>query len=314
MALAANILINLDDDRAVSLLAQLVKLQNEDGSWNGLSHSMTHSRGKNLTVETTGLATLAFLKATDFQIAEDGQWSGAKVIKDAVDYLATSKTHYGFGSTQATILALKALTKHAENTLENMDAGSVAVFVNGQKASEQNISADQNEPTIFTGLTDYFINGKNKVAIKFVGSKKALPYDLAVSYHTKQPQSDKSCLLELKTELSKGQKVDGGRLTAASIKMGETVRLSTTLTNKSVEGVPNPIAIVGIPAGLGIQPWQVKEMQKKNLFDFYEIKNGYIVFYFRELGGGEMKNINLDLKAEIPGEFEAPASSAYLYL
>ena len=95
--------------------------------------------------------------------------------------------------------------------------------------------------------------------------------------------------------------------------MGETVRLTTTLKNKSAEGVPNPIAIIGIPAGLSIQPWQVKEMQEKNLFDFFEIKNGYVVFYFRGMGGSEIKNIHLDLKAEVPGEYEAPASSAYLY-
>ncbi|MEZ4953615.1 MAG: alpha-2-macroglobulin family protein [Saprospiraceae bacterium] len=305
MALASNILLNRNDTRAGQLLAQLAALQKNDGSWDGLSHSMTHSTGKNLTVETTGLATLAFLKATDLQIAEDGQWSPAKTINAAVDYLATAKTHYGFGSTQATILALKALVKHAENILGEMEVGPVAIFVNGKKAAEQKINADQNEPVVFNGLEKYFTNGKNKVEVKFAGSEKALPYDLAVSYHTRQPQSDNTCLLDLKTELITSNK--------SSIKMGETVRLTTTLKNKSAEAVPNPIAIVGIPAGLGIQPWQVKEMQEKNLFDFYEIKNGYVVFYFREMGGGEIKNIHLDLKAEIPGEFEAPASSAYLY-
>ena len=70
---------------------------------------------------------------------------------------------------------------------------------------------------------------------------------------------------------------------------------------------------MGIPAGLGIQPWQVKEMQEKNLFDFYEIKDGTVVFYFRQMEAGEVKNIHLDLKADLPGEYEAPASSAYLY-
>ena len=312
MALAANCLINIQDGRAAQLLGQLAELQNTDGNWTGLTHSMTHSTGKNLTVETTGLATLAFLKASDLQIAEDGQWSPAKTINNAVDYLATTKTQYGFGSTQATILALKALVKHAENTLANMQTGPVAVFVNGEKAGEQPISTDQNEPIVFTGLAEHFINGKNQVEVKFVGSEKALPYDLSISYNTRQPRGDANCLLDLKTELIR-QTVGGGRRTEAPVQMGETVRLSTTLTNKSAEGVPNPIAIIGIPAGLGIQPWQVKEMQEKNECDFYEIKNGYVVFYFREMDGHEIKNIHLDLKAEIPGEFEAPASSAYLY-
>lgn len=95
--------------------------------------------------------------------------------------------------------------------------------------------------------------------------------------------------------------------------MGETVRLTTTLANRSDAPIANPIAIVGIPAGLSVQPWQLKEMQEKELFDFYEIKNGYVIFYFREMDGKEVKTMHLDLKADLPGAYEAPASSAYLY-
>ena len=306
MALAANILVNRSDERAGQLLAQLAQLQAEDGSWTGLTHSMTHSRGKNLTVETTSLAALAFLKVPALQIAEDGKWSSEQIIKKAVDYLATAKTHYGFGSTQATVLALKALVKHAENAMAEAAVGPVAVFVNGQKAAEQAIRAGQTEPIVFTGLSDYFTEGKNEVKVEFADRKKALPYDLSVQYSTHQPPSDPHCALDLKIQLT-------GSGSPSVFRMGETIRLTTTITNKQVETVSNPIAIVGLPAGLGVQPWQVKEMQEQNLFDFYEINDGYVVFYFRHLEGKETRHIHLDLKAEIPGTFEAPASSAYLY-
>ena len=54
-------------------------------------------------------------------------------------------------------------------------------------------------------------------------------------------------------------------------------------------------------------------MQEKKVFDYYEIKGNNIAIYYRGLGANAIKEINLDLKAEIPGEFEAPASCAYLY-
>ena len=38
-----------------------------------------------------------------------------------------------------------------------------------------------------------------------------------------------------------------------------------------------------------------------------------IACYYRSLAPNAQKQINLDLKAEIPGEYDAPASSAYLY-
>jgi len=95
--------------------------------------------------------------------------------------------------------------------------------------------------------------------------------------------------------------------------VGENIRLNTKITNLQSNAVPNTIAKVGIPAGLSLQAWQLKELQEKEAFDFYEIFDGYVVFHYRGLEAGEQKVIGLDLKADIPGTYEAPASVAYLY-
>ena len=73
------------------------------------------------------------------------------------------------------------------------------------------------------------------------------------------------------------------------------------------------MAIVGIPAGFTVQPWQLKELQEKKAFDFYEISGNKIALYYRCMQPSAVKEINFDLKAEVPGVYEAPASSAYLY-
>ena len=72
-------------------------------------------------------------------------------------------------------------------------------------------------------------------------------------------------------------------------------------------------AVIGIPAGLTLQPWQLKELKEKQVFDFYEIKNGNLIIYYREMGPGGIQIVDLDLKAEIPGTFTGAASAAYLY-
>jgi alpha-2-macroglobulin-like protein len=38
-----------------------------------------------------------------------------------------------------------------------------------------------------------------------------------------------------------------------------------------------------------------------------------VVCYYRQMKPGEVREINLDLKADIPGNYTAPASCAYLY-
>jgi len=73
------------------------------------------------------------------------------------------------------------------------------------------------------------------------------------------------------------------------------------------------IAIVGIPSGVSVQAWQLEELKEKNQFAFYELKENYVIFYWRELGPQEIREVNLDLKTEIKGKYTAPASSAYLY-
>jgi alpha-2-macroglobulin-like protein len=78
-------------------------------------------------------------------------------------------------------------------------------------------------------------------------------------------------------------------------------------------GLPMTVAVIGIPAGLSTQPWQLKELQEKGVFDFYEINGGNLVLYYRELAPAVELKINLDLKAEIPGSYVGGASSAYLY-
>jgi len=73
------------------------------------------------------------------------------------------------------------------------------------------------------------------------------------------------------------------------------------------------IAIIGIPGGMSLQAWQLKEMQEQGVFDFYEIMNDNLVIYYRSVQPQERKTINLDLKAEIPGTYTGMASTAYIY-
>jgi hypothetical protein len=73
------------------------------------------------------------------------------------------------------------------------------------------------------------------------------------------------------------------------------------------------MAIIGIPAGLSPQIWQLKELRDKKIADYYEIFDGYVVLHYASLTANETREINLDLKADIPGTYEAPASSAFLY-
>ena len=91
------------------------------------------------------------------------------------------------------------------------------------------------------------------------------------------------------------------------------VTLRTHLENTTSAGIPMTLARVGIPGGLVFQTWQLKELRDKGLIDFYETRPREVILYWRALPPSAKKDIDLNLLAAVPGTYEAPASSAYLY-
>ncbi|MCP4443429.1 MAG: hypothetical protein GY810_31385 [Aureispira sp.] len=291
MSLLANALFKLKDDRANVLLKEIIKTQQKDGSFVGLTSSVTNSTGHSLKIETTSLAALAIMQSGKYK----------KELQQVIKTIKGGKTYYGYGSTQGTVLALKALLQHAKDSKRPAESGNLLVMVNGKTIQTIAYTPEQKEIAI-PNLAQYLKKGKQKVEVKFEDTKTALPFDIELTYTTRMPQNSPDCKLSLNTTLPK-----------AKVNMGETVRLTTTLKNITDQGQPMTMAMVGVPAGLSLQPWQLKEMQEKKVFDYYELFDGYVVFHYEQMKPNETKTINLDLKADIPGQYEAPASSAFLY-
>lgn len=296
LAMSCNAAFSMkENSKGNEALKTLLSLQAKDGSFTGSSHSITYSQGNSLSIETTALSLMAILKSP----AKNNE-----ALTKSVQYLVGARSGSGvFSSTQGTILALKALTEYAKFSKKTTEDGTIAIYVDNKKVAEKNYKAGDKGAISIDGL-DQFIKGegKHEIKVKYLNVKTPLPYSLAVYWNTSLPSSDKECRIDLKTTLS-----------AQKAFVGETVRLTTIISNRSASEVPSTMAIIGIPAGLSAQAWQLKELQEKNVFDYYEIKGNSIAIYYRGLEGKAIKEINLDLKAEIPGEYDAPASSAYLY-
>lgn len=296
LAMLANAAYSMNDKaKGSELMSVLLNKQAKDGSFTGSTHSITYSQGQSLTIETTALSIMAILKSES---------KNAGALNNAVQYLTSTRSGSGvFSSTQGTILALKSLTEFAKFSKKTTEDGTIVIYVDGKKVAEKEYKAGDKGVIAVEGLEEYIKGeGKHIVKVKYVGVKTPLPYSLAVNWSTALPNSDKECVIDLKTKLA-----------ANKANVGETVRLTSVIANKKNEEVPSTMAIIGIPAGFSVQPWQLKELQEKKVFDYYEIKGNNIAIYYRGMAPKAVKEINLDLKAEMPGVYEAPASTAYLY-
>jgi hypothetical protein len=281
------------DKKAQEALKKLVALQEKDGSFMGKTHSVTRSTHNNLAVETTSLSILAMLRSTN---------QAGNSIEKSVQWVVNQRKYGRFGATQATILALKALTEYTKFAKQTNESGTIVLSINGKKVAEKSYQAGEKEKIDITDWAKHLKEGKQTITVEYKDVKNALPYTIDIQWASNQPESHSETAVDLQVKLDQ-QKV----------KLGNTVRMTTTLQNKKAEGLPMTIAIVSLPGGVTAQPWQLKEWQDKKVFDFYETKEDKIIFYFRQMKPNEQKIIHLDLKTELKGTYEAQASAAYLY-
>jgi hypothetical protein len=311
LALVANSLLNRGQTgQAEALLLKLAKAQEKDGHLNGKETSITRSGGKDLQIEATALTVLAWLKVNAPKFTLN--------LNLAIKWISAQRGGYGgFGSTQSTILALKALIAYTQAHKKTAEAGTLTLFVNGKEVGSRRFPAGAQEPiTVALPQPDEVLKPgvENQVRVAISG-KNNFPYTLSWSYRVKTPGSVKNCPVELTT-----------RLDRTEVKEADKVRLTVEVANRTGKGQGMAVAIIGLPAGLKV-PEDLKQLEGyvrlrdkapradgRNLYlSAYEIRGRELVLYWRDLGPDEKIRVNLDLVGWVPGEYRGPASRAYLY-
>ena len=278
-----------------AMVKRLAGMQAKDGSFAGAKESITMSGGDSLTIETTALAVLALIKASP-----NSEY--AAQIRGAVDYLNAKRGGYGqWGNTQATILGLKALTAYAEASRQMQAGGTATLVVNGKPARTIEFDKGRRDALVWDDIASSLSPGKNTIEVR-LDSQASLPYSISIEYRSPRPQSSPDAKVAITTQLVKTQ-----------AKMGEGVTLRAHIENKTTAGIPMTLARVGIPGGMVFQTWQLKELRDKGLIDFYETRPREVILYWRAMAPSAKHDIDLNLLSAVPGTYEAPASSAYLY-
>ena len=220
----------------------------------------------------------------------------------AIDWIVRNRAGDGsFGSTQATVLALKALVEHAKANRKTLTSGELIVKHGDQVLGSQQFGADEVNTIKLGGFEGQLRAGENKLAISLTGDNE-MPYTIDVSYRAQKPHSDPDCAVEVSTNLA-----------SAELKAGQTVALHAELANKTDQGQPMTVAILGLPAGLQPRADQLEELKKNGTIDYYETRAREVICYWRSLAPKKRIPLKLDLVAEWPGKYTGPASRAYLY-
>ncbi|MEO6596384.1 MAG: MG2 domain-containing protein, partial [Planctomycetota bacterium] len=264
---------------------RLAELQQRDGSLQGTTTSITSSGGRDLIVETTGFAVLAWLRDPAYQ----------SQVRSAVEFLQTCRGASGtFGATQATITALRAITEYATVNRTMREPGTLRAFEGDRLLGERSFTASDTNALSFD-LWNQLAPGQHTLRLELKGAGSALPYACDVAYHAEQPADDPDTKVEVAATLRK-----------TTVAEGDTVALDIAVTNRTNEGQPMTLAIIGLPAGLELPTRVLEDLQKAKTFAFWELKGRELALYWRDLAPHAKREFTLDLIARIPGQSTGP--------
>jgi uncharacterized protein YfaS (alpha-2-macroglobulin family) len=304
LALAANALAAWDakDDSTFEVLkkvlAKLDKGKAPKREWKAIrfparGRSLTWARDESLTVETTALAALAMIKSGQFTVSAN----------QALTYLVKSKGPHGtWGSTQATILALKALVAGAGGTPHK---GTVpfTILVNGKEAATGKVTEKNADVLQQFDLKEHLKAGANEVSIQAKG-ETTLMYQV-VGRHYRPWKKDRPAVQPV---VDIAVSYDRTRLSTSDL-----LKAKATLKYRGKRETYQVIVDLGIPPGFTVDAGDFAELVAAKKIERFSVTARQVTLYLGSVKPGSEHVFEYALKAKYPIKAKTPPTVAYEY-
>ncbi|MCD4785895.1 MAG: hypothetical protein K8T10_18915 [Candidatus Eremiobacteraeota bacterium] len=275
----------------IKKLAKKAKITAGEAYWATGIQTGTFSRGKSANIETTALATLACLKVKRYE----------NLASKGISFLVKNKDPYGtWGTTQGTILAMKALLTAQDKATQKVNA-KVKITVNDERSEEFEVTSENYDVYRQADFGDVTKNGKNKVTITISGEGSCY-YQVATRYY--MPWGD---MAKKKKPLSIGVKYDRTKL-----KENDMLTNTVTIRNNTKAYMKMVMVDLGIPPGFSVMTPDLNELVGKK-FMKYSMTSRQIVIYIETMKPGENLQFKYRLKAKFPLKAKTPRSKTYQY-
>jgi uncharacterized protein YfaS (alpha-2-macroglobulin family) len=302
LALLANALVSHDhkDQHTLNLLKEIYEQKIEDQKektvyWQPAGSTAIGSTGKSATIETTSLILLAFMKAGMY----------APAVNGGLNYLVKEKDSFGtWHSTQATILALKALLKSSGGDRQEVDA-QLTVNLNGKERGKIEITPETSDVLRLIDLKEFLEKGKNRVEIlsdkeidlnyQIVG-RHYLPWNLVAEI----PRKEEPISINLTYDRTR-------------IEVNDTVEAKVEVSYQGEQPTDMVIVDLGIPPGFTVITDGLKSLKERGLIEKFTLTGRQITLYIQKLEPDQKLFFTYQLKAKFPIKAKTPKSRVYRY-
>jgi len=316
LALVANALVAADlqagelqsfTEGVLDELAGMAQYEGEAAYWSSSVATFTGAEGDTGSIETTGLAAFALLRAERHP----------EVANAALTYLIRSKDSFGtWYSTQATVLSLKSMLESVKAGAESMDA-AVTVRLNGGQVRTVQVSRDNFDVVQLLVYDDIRIGAANTVDIEMEGQGE-LMYQIAGGYYLPWDEVAKQEGPDFEEPLTIDVQYD-----RTELQVDDTVTVDVTVTLNEPGRAEWALIDLGIPPGFAVQTEDltalvgrfedVPEDYEFPTVERFELTGRQVLVYIGGLSFEHPLSFSYRLQAKFPLVAQAPASRAYDY-
>ena len=276
LALIANVLINTNHPSAQQVLerlAQQVTLSGNGGYVRSSTRDYFGAFGRMQYLQATALTSLAFSNSNTRRDLNDL----------FINYIISRRDSWGtWHSTQATILSLKALTAH--NQQSDFEAGQIAVVVGEQ---EQVIEILPGSRINFYQVSFDQLERENIVDIRLPGTGR-ITYKITQEYFAPYDS----------VQLNRGFEVSSQMNTL--LEVHELVSQNITIINTSGGIIYNGLVSIAIPQGFRVERNSLAMMVHTGTIERYEMRFDNINLYLRDTGIGEIVDLVVMYRPAFP--------------
>jgi len=300
LALVSNAFLAIDPSgrEAKPYLDRLVSLRtsSDDKSltwWSqgDAEQTMFYGAGRSGDIETTATAALALLAAG----------REPEVTRGALAWLIESKDAVGaWHSTQATVLALKALLAGTGKPLGGDAERRIDMELDGEAIETFIIPADESDVMRQFVLSD-LTPGRHRIALTDQ-SGTAPGYQITFRHHVPDDRDKASRALSIDIQYDRTDLVTGAEVTATA-----------TVVNHSSTTAPMVIVDLPIPAGFAVEADDLETMVASRTIAKYQLAPRSVIVYLRGLRPKQSLELRYRLRATMPVKVRVPPGVVYLY-
>ncbi len=253
-----------------------------------------------MDVETTALSAMALMKAG----------TSPQSVKQALTWLSNQKSSCGtWGSTQATILAMRALLAGSTAALGQEFDSAVTLMLNGQAVETFHLNKENSDVMKQIDLTRYLRVGANRVEFRQVPAGE-LPFQLTGAYWLPVSSAQSPANTETAPSESLQISVEYDR---TALPVNDQLKCDVTVRNNTSRVINMAIVDLGIPPGFDVDSIAFEAMQQAGRIAKFEVTGNQVILYLRDISNSNLFQFTYSLRAKYPLRVQAPPSTVYEY-